>query len=74
MYLEKAADNYLRAAVDTTVAIHKHEKAGDVLVFLPGMEDIEKACSQIKVWFSSRVMQPASALLCLFLVVRCSRL
>lgn len=41
MYMEKAVPNFLVAAVDTVLNIHRCEDVGDVLVFLPGGEEID---------------------------------
>eukprot|EP01036_Dinobryon_divergens_P043870 gene43870-58477_t len=47
-YLIEPVANYLRAAVDTVLQIHQSESAGDVLVFLPGGEDIDNAIEMMK--------------------------
>lgn len=41
LYLSDPVHNYLRCCADTVLAIHKYEDWGDVLVFLPGGEDID---------------------------------
>ena len=41
LYREIPAPNYLRAAAQTVLDIHKHEGGGDILVFLPGREEID---------------------------------
>ncbi|CAM9281936.1 unnamed protein product [Chrysoparadoxa australica] len=41
MYTEEPQDDYLDAALVTCIQIHTEEAPGDVLVFLPGQEDIE---------------------------------
>ncbi|KAF2458964.1 P-loop containing nucleoside triphosphate hydrolase protein [Lineolata rhizophorae] len=47
-YLEKPTHDYLERAIQTVLDIHKYEaRAGDVLVFLTGREEIETACSRI---------------------------
>ncbi|KAF1335823.1 Pre-mrna-splicing factor atp-dependent RNA helicase prp43, partial [Globisporangium splendens] len=40
--------DYLEAAVRTAVQIHICEEEGDVLLFLTGQQEIEKACAQIQ--------------------------
>ncbi|GMG17853.1 unnamed protein product [Phytophthora fragariaefolia] len=40
-YLQEPCGDYLQKAVDTALAIDKHEGEGDVLVFLPGQEEID---------------------------------
>ncbi|KAJ2743555.1 hypothetical protein GGI20_003660 [Coemansia sp. BCRC 34301] len=42
-YLATPCENYLSAAVDTVLKIHTSEPAGDILVFLPGKDDIAQA-------------------------------
>ncbi|OQR94125.1 pre-mRNA-splicing factor ATP-dependent RNA helicase, partial [Thraustotheca clavata] len=41
LYLESPCGNYLQSAIDTIMAIHSSEPSGDILVFLPGQEEIE---------------------------------
>jgi ATP-dependent RNA helicase DDX35 len=48
LYLEKPARNYLRAAVETVISIVQGEGRGDILVFLPGMEEIDQAVATTK--------------------------
>ncbi|KAL9940035.1 hypothetical protein V8E36_000740 [Tilletia maclaganii] len=43
-YLDKAVDNYVRAAVEAVWNIHLKEPQGDVLVFLTGREEIDECC------------------------------
>lgn len=40
-YLEAAVDNYLQVAVETSVAIHKEDLPGDILIFLTGQDECE---------------------------------
>jgi ATP-dependent RNA helicase DDX35 len=44
-YLSKPISNYIKAAVDTAVSIHRSQSilSGDILVFLPGSEEIDRA-------------------------------
>ncbi|KAJ2115535.1 hypothetical protein IW146_002241 [Coemansia sp. RSA 922] len=42
-YLSAPCENYLAASVDAVLNIHAHEPAGDILVFLPGKDDIAQA-------------------------------
>ncbi|CAI5747035.1 unnamed protein product [Peronospora destructor] len=40
-YLQEPCGDYLEKAIDTVLAIDEHEGEGDVLVFLPGQEEID---------------------------------
>ncbi|KAJ2446490.1 hypothetical protein GGF42_005678, partial [Coemansia sp. RSA 2424] len=42
-YLAAPCENYLTAAIETVLKIHASEPAGDILVFLPGKDDISQA-------------------------------
>lgn len=42
-YLARPCHDYIKCAVDTVINIHNKEKEGDVLVFLPGAEEIDHA-------------------------------
>ncbi|XP_052735676.1 probable pre-mRNA-splicing factor ATP-dependent RNA helicase DEAH9 isoform X3 [Vigna angularis] len=42
-YAEEPVQDYVQAAVSTTLLIHERESAGDVLVFLTGQDDIDAA-------------------------------
>ncbi|KAK5941744.1 hypothetical protein PMZ80_005695 [Knufia obscura] len=42
-YLEKAAEDYVTTAVETAITIHKEEAQGDILIFLTGRDEIQKA-------------------------------
>jgi ATP-dependent RNA helicase DDX35 len=43
LYLDAPCRDYIRAAVDTVLSINQREDWGDVLVFLPGGEEIDTA-------------------------------
>ncbi len=43
LHLEEPADDYIEKAVDTAFNIHTQEPDGDILVFLTGREEIERA-------------------------------
>lgn len=43
MYSDKPVEDYVTAAVETTIQIHKEEKPGDILVFLTGRDEIQTA-------------------------------
>lgn len=43
MYLEEACSDYVVAAAETARRVHTSERSGDILVFLPGQEDIRRA-------------------------------
>lgn len=44
LYTPKPVQDYLTAAIDTVLKIHKEEAEGDILLFLTGEEEIEQAC------------------------------
>lgn len=41
-------EDYVDAAVKQAIQVHLQSSGGDILVFLPGQEDIEVACDLIK--------------------------
>ena len=43
LYLEQPVDDYVEKAVDVALSIHANEPNGDILVFLSGREEIDKA-------------------------------
>ena len=43
LYLQTPTHNYVQRAVQTVLDIHRGEDWGDVLVFLPGSEDVDNA-------------------------------
>lgn len=43
LYLNTPCRDYIRSAVDTVINIHRSEDAGDILVFLPGAEEVDTA-------------------------------
>ncbi|KZO97376.1 P-loop containing nucleoside triphosphate hydrolase protein [Calocera viscosa TUFC12733] len=47
-YAQEPAEDYVRAAVETVLMIHRAEEEGDVLVFLPGRAEIEAACRELR--------------------------
>jgi len=48
LYTPKPCDDYFETAIETTLNIHKHEKEGDILLFLTGEEEIETACATLR--------------------------
>ena len=46
-YRETAAADFVRAAVDTALDIHRTQDAGDILIFLPGQDHIDTAIEQL---------------------------
>jgi HrpA-like RNA helicase len=48
LYLAQPAQNYLRAAGETVLSIHRAEGPGDVLVFLPGSEEIDAVADMLR--------------------------
>ena len=47
-FLKEACRNYITSAVDTCIKIHKSEEQGDILVFLPGSEEIDSAIEELE--------------------------
>jgi ATP-dependent RNA helicase DDX35 len=47
LYLDAPCRDYIRSAVDTVLSINQREDWGDVLVFLPGGEEIDTAVSML---------------------------
>lgn len=47
-YLEEPCDDYLKKAVETVYAINQRNMPGDILVFLTGQEECEKAVGWIE--------------------------
>jgi ATP-dependent RNA helicase DDX35 len=45
LYFEEPAEDYVEKAVQTALDIHSHEGDGDVLMFLTGRDEIERAVS-----------------------------
>ncbi|KAK7869960.1 hypothetical protein R5R35_013734 [Gryllus longicercus] len=50
-YLKEPCPDYVRAVVDTAIAINKYEPPGDVLAFLPSQEDVDRAVLMMKEQF-----------------------
>lgn len=49
LYQEAPSPDYLQACVDAVLAIHAKEPRGDILVFLPGSEEIDSVVHAIQV-------------------------
>lgn len=47
LYLESPAEDYLEKAISTLFSIHQNEPRGDILVFLTGRDEIDKAVQAI---------------------------
>ena len=47
-YVKQPVANYVMATVKTVLAIHREEGPGDVLAFLTGQEEVERAVSELK--------------------------
>jgi HrpA-like RNA helicase len=47
LFTEPVPD-YVKAVVDTVTLIHEHEPSGDVLAFLTGQEEVDRAVSLLK--------------------------
>ncbi|KAH0561871.1 pre-mRNA-splicing factor ATP-dependent RNA helicase PRP16 [Cotesia glomerata] len=48
MYAKNSVEDYVDAAVKQVLQIHLQPKSGDILVFMPGQEDIEVTCQVLK--------------------------
>ena len=48
LYSKNHVEDYVDAAVKQTVQVHLAQDDGDILVFMPGQEDIEVTCETIK--------------------------
>eukprot|EP00116_Pleurobrachia_bachei_P012247 sb/3472509/ len=47
LFTKNPCEDYVEACVKQTVQIHLQPTAGDILIFMPGQEEIETACSAI---------------------------
>lgn len=48
LYTERPVSNYVQAAVDAALAVHSSEPVGDILIFLPGSEEIDAAVEMLR--------------------------
>jgi ATP-dependent RNA helicase DDX35 len=48
LFISDPVPDYVKAAVDTVTLIHEHEPSGDVLAFLTGQEEVDRAVSLLK--------------------------
>ncbi|CAG7852149.1 Probable ATP-dependent RNA helicase prh1 [Serendipita indica DSM 11827] len=55
-YSKTSQEDYLDSALRTFFQIHYEKEPGDVLIFLPGQEDIENLASTIKLYAAQRPM------------------
>lgn len=55
-YMDKPCRDYIRCCVDTVIAINDSEDWGDVLVFLPGSEEIDSAIAMLKEQYQGGIM------------------
>jgi ATP-dependent RNA helicase DDX35 len=46
--ISEPVPDYVKAVVDTVMVIHEHEPLGDVLAFLTGQEEVDRAVSLLK--------------------------
>lgn len=46
-YSQNPVENYLESSIDTVFNLHKKEPSGDILLFLTGRDEIEKAVQMI---------------------------
>jgi len=51
VYTETSQEDYLDSALKTAMQIHKYADEGDVLIFLPGQDEIEDLASLLKKYF-----------------------
>jgi ATP-dependent RNA helicase DDX35 len=47
-YVKEPVPDYVKAVVDTAALIHEHEPLGDILAFLTGQEEVDRAVSLLK--------------------------
>ena len=47
-YAAEPVADYVKAVVDTALKIHESEEPGDVLAFLTGMEEVDRAVGLLK--------------------------
>ncbi len=48
LYSTEPVPNYMTAAVETVIKIHKMESPGDVLVFMPGQEEVDSVVRTLR--------------------------
>jgi len=48
LYTKEAQEDYIDASLSAALQIHRYEDEGDVLIFLPGQEEIEALASLLK--------------------------
>eukprot|EP01084_Bolivina_argentea_P225909 381677_1 len=48
LYSTQPVPNYMTAAVETVIKIHKMESPGDMLVFMPGQEEVDSVVRTLK--------------------------
>lgn len=48
LYTQDIQEDYIDSALSTALQIHKYEEDGDILVFLPGSEEIENVASLLR--------------------------
>jgi ATP-dependent RNA helicase DDX35 len=46
--ISEPVPDYVKAVVDTAALIHEHEPLGDILAFLTGQEEVDRAVSLLK--------------------------
>ncbi|GMS91156.1 hypothetical protein PENTCL1PPCAC_13331, partial [Pristionchus entomophagus] len=63
MHAKTAAEDYVDAAVKQAITIHLGGSDGDMLIFMPGQEDIEVTCALIKERLSGLDEAPPLAVL-----------
>lgn len=61
LYSENPCEDYVSSATDTAIRIHKQEGPGDILIFLTGRDDIQKAL-EILSDYSGTILPNAQAL------------
>jgi HrpA-like RNA helicase len=48
LYTKEPVPNYLTGVVETVLALHREQGPGDVLAFLTGQDEVEKAVAEIR--------------------------
>lgn len=58
LYTKEAQDDYMDAALSTALQIHEEAEDGDVLIFLPGQEEIEDLATLLKQHLKKEEAEP----------------
>ncbi|CAH0775215.1 unnamed protein product [Bemisia tabaci] len=47
-YSKEPVPNYVKGCVETAIKVHEHELPGDILIFLPGKEEVDTAVEMLR--------------------------